>query len=114
MKNKVADPKIELYHTIKKALGDLIDGENKDGLFLTIDSKQYNIKITAKKSITWFEGMENISQDANGESEASRSLSEVLNQTKNKTILPEEVSEIKQLFAEDKIEIITTLEVNNG
>jgi hypothetical protein len=39
-----------MYKTIAKLFETHLDGENKDGLFITIDGQQYNIKITAKKA----------------------------------------------------------------
>lgn len=36
-------------------LFDEIDGQNKDGLFITIGGQQFNIKITAKKTPVTFE-----------------------------------------------------------
>ncbi len=50
------DPKVELYAAIQKNF-DKFDGINKDGLYITIDGIQYNIKITAKKKPIQFEGM---------------------------------------------------------
>lgn len=38
-----------MYKTIAKLFATHLDGENKDGIFITIDGQQYNIKITAKK-----------------------------------------------------------------
>jgi len=39
-----------MYKTIAKLFETHLDGENKDGVFITIDGQQYNIKITAKKT----------------------------------------------------------------
>ena len=43
-----------MYKTIAKLFETHLDGENKDGLFITIDGQQYNIKITAKKAAVNF------------------------------------------------------------
>ena len=51
-----ADMKPELYATIEASLGN-IDGVNKDGIYLTIDGTQYNIKVTTKMKPLQFEGM---------------------------------------------------------
>lgn len=49
--------KDEIYTNITQTLGKL-DGINKDGIYITIDGKQYNIKVTEKKKPVLFEGME--------------------------------------------------------
>ena len=49
--------KDEIYTNITQTLGKL-DGINKDGIYITIDGKQYNIKVTEKKKPVMFEGME--------------------------------------------------------
>ena len=49
--------KDEIYTNITQTLGKL-DGINKDGIYITIDGKQYNIKVTEKKKPVIFEGME--------------------------------------------------------
>lgn len=49
--------KDEMYTNITQTLGKL-DGINKDGIYITIDGKQYNIKVTEKKKPVIFEGME--------------------------------------------------------
>lgn len=42
------DIKEKIYNDIT-ALFNKVDGQNKDGIFVTIDGQQYNIKVTAKK-----------------------------------------------------------------
>ena len=39
----------KMYSVIKSVFLKYVDGENKDGVFVTIDGQQYSIKITAKK-----------------------------------------------------------------
>lgn len=48
--------KSEMYMAIKGIFSDYFDGENKEGVFVTIDGQQYSIKITAKKSPVYFNG----------------------------------------------------------
>ena len=43
------DIKEKIYNDIT-ALFNKVDGQNKDGIFVTIDGQQYNIKVTAKKN----------------------------------------------------------------
>lgn len=45
---KITD-KDRMYETIAKLFENHLDGGNKDGLFISINGQQYNIKIVAKK-----------------------------------------------------------------
>ena len=46
---KVTD-KDRMYETIAKLFENHLDGGNKDGLFITLNGQQYNVKIVAKKT----------------------------------------------------------------
>lgn len=46
---KITD-KDRMYETIAKLFEKHLDGGNKDGLFITINGQQYNVKIVAKKT----------------------------------------------------------------
>lgn len=46
--------KDEMYAVINKVFGEFVDGRNKDGVFITVDEQQYNIKIVAKKKPVLF------------------------------------------------------------
>ena len=48
--------KEQMYEVINTVFKEFVDGQNKDGVFLTIDDQQYNIKIVAKKKPVVFEG----------------------------------------------------------
>jgi hypothetical protein len=42
--------KDKLYSMLAKMFSKYVDGQNKDGIFFTIDGQQYNLKIVAKKT----------------------------------------------------------------
>lgn len=77
----------KMYSVIKSVFLKYVDGENKDGVFVTIDGQQYSIKITAKKNITRFIG----------ENKKQNNLLPSLDAT---DITQEEIEKIKNLFEE--------------
>lgn len=77
----------KMYSVIKSIFLKYVDGENKDGVFVTIDGQQYSIKITAKKNITRFIG----------ENKKQNNLLPSLDAT---DITQEEIEKIKNLFEE--------------
>jgi len=56
--------KEQIYADLVKTLGE-IDGQNKEGIFFTIDGQQYNLKLTAKKKPIIFSDSLVVSTDSN-------------------------------------------------
>ena len=92
------DIKEKIYNDIT-ALFNKVDGQNKDGIFVTIDGQQYNIKVTAKKNPIIFDANSEKNENNNHHSEAYVQLE------LEQFLSDQEKQEIKEVFGDRVVDL---------
>lgn len=91
--------KEKLYADIKELFQE-IDGENKDGVFVTLEGQQYQIKIVAKRSPVTFNG-----DIPNVKKIESIKKTDFIEKVKQAEVAPIDIDTIIELFGEDVVNV---------